>query len=459
MLRRQTLVPKLWKLAIPLACTPLLVALLVMIGGGTAAAQSEAPLAPVTIPFSTQTPKIDGACNRETEYASALVQNFLDFNDFNATVLLQADNANLYVCMIGAASDVALPGRHATVYLDTDNGQESEAQAEDLGLQVGFVVGASGPMTPTRGDGVGGYTVDPTIIGWDAKSSSTPNVDVAEWKIPLELISLNLCSGTFGISVFHQTVQVFGWPAGAVSNSPKTWAEAGLAGLDCSDLSVIKSGPQDPVPLGAQFTYTVEVTNNSKSAANNVVVTDTLPAGVAYIGYAAPGAVVCSEASGLVTCTIPAIPPNGKVVIQIFVRGTTVGTVTNKVQVSIPGTLDVTPGDNTDVVRTAIEGVSGKIAYVFRLDDVTANDFKTLLESRGFTVQLVPLPTVLATNFAVFDAIMIADDTGDLNEWPQGTPGVSAEANHIDSFNKPMIGLGEGGYAYFGKQGEADRLA
>ncbi|MBW7884799.1 MAG: hypothetical protein H3C34_19595, partial [Caldilineaceae bacterium] len=97
----------------------------------------------------------------------------------------------------------------------------------------------------------------------------------------------------------------------------------------------------------------------------------------------------------------------------------------------------------------------GKIAYVYRVDTGTANAFKALLEGKGFTVQLVPMPTVLATDFTQFDLVIIADDTGDLSQWPMGTAGVSPEANHIRSANKPMLGIGEGGYAYFGKHGQA----
>jgi hypothetical protein len=90
---------------------------------------------------------------------------------------------------------------------------------------------------------------------------------------------------------------------------------------------------------------------------------------------------------------------------------------------------------------------SGKIAYVYRHDTATAGDFKSLLEGAGFTVQLIPQSSVTATNFSAFDLTIIADDTGSLNEW--GTPAVSITP--IITPNKPIIGLGEGGYAFFGK--------
>ena len=95
----------------------------------------------------------------------------------------------------------------------------------------------------------------------------------------------------------------------------------------------------------------------------------------------------------------------------------------------------------------------GKIAYVVRIDEPTAVAFKTMLEGRGYTVQLVSIPVVMATDFTQFDLIIIADDTGSLNEWPRSVGGASPEADHIRSAVKPVLGLGEGGYAYFGKLG------
>ncbi len=91
----------------------------------------------------------------------------------------------------------------------------------------------------------------------------------------------------------------------------------------------------------------------------------------------------------------------------------------------------------------------GKIAYVFKHDAATAGDFKGLLESNGFTVQLVPLSVVTSTNFAGFSLIIIADDTGSLNTWGTG----AGQTTALASAGKPIVGLGEGGYAFFGQLG------
>ena len=92
---------------------------------------------------------------------------------------------------------------------------------------------------------------------------------------------------------------------------------------------------------------------------------------------------------------------------------------------------------------------SGKIAYVYRHDTVTAADFKALLEGAGYTVALIPQSSVTATDFSSYDLTIVADDTGDLDHW--GFP--SVDVTPIITAHKPIIGLGEGGYAFFGDAG------
>src|SRR5260370_632429 len=49
-----------------------------------------------------------------------------------------------------------------------------------------------------------------------------------------------------------------------------------------ADLSITKTAPATVV-AGNQLTYTITVTNNGPSNATNVIVTDTLPAGVNFL--------------------------------------------------------------------------------------------------------------------------------------------------------------------------------
>lgn len=114
-----------------------------------------------------------------------------------------------------------------------------------------------------------------------------------------------------------------------------------------------------------------------------------------------------------------------------------------------PGTWKQLYLDNAECRGVA---ESGRIAYVYRGDVADANSFKTLLEGAGYTVQLVPLGDVLATDFSIFDLILIAHDSGDLDTWSWGSAAVTADrVARILAPNKPILGLGEGGYAFFGE--------
>jgi uncharacterized repeat protein (TIGR01451 family) len=91
-----------------------------------------------------------------------------------------------------------------------------------------------------------------------------------------------------------------------------------------------------------------------------------------------------------------------------------------------------------------------RVAYVYNTDTASRDSFKTLLELRGFVVDLVALADVATTDFSVDQAIIIGDDTGNLSTW--GTP---TDVAVISRSSKPVVGVGEGGYAFFGKQGLA----
>ena len=88
----------------------------------------------------------------------------------------------------------------------------------------------------------------------------------------------------------------------------------------------------------------------------------------------------------------------------------------------------------------------GKLAYVYRGNKDDAATFFNLLTDEGYTVTLVDLADVLTTNFNDFDLTLIANDTGNLNVW--GTD--PAQVVQLTAPNKPILGLGEGGYAFFG---------
>ena len=127
--------------------------------------------------------------------------------------------------------------------------------------------------------------------------------------------------------------------------------------LGSADLSVTKSDSPDPVLAGNKVTYTIRVTNAGPSTAQNVVATDTLPAGTTFVsGVDGNGSTVCTLVqSDEVVCALGALNPGQtKTVLLTVLVAPSVpnGTVlTNSVTVSST-TPDPNGANNTATQQT-----------------------------------------------------------------------------------------------------------
>ena len=119
---------------------------------------------------------------------------------------------------------------------------------------------------------------------------------------------------------------------------------------DQADLLVTKDGPAT-VKVGDTFTYTLTVENLGPDTAVNVVVTDTLPAGVTFVSATTP----CTEAGGVVVCALGDFASGDLAVIEIVVTAPdTAGTLTNNAVVA-SATLDPDETNNADSFDTVVE--------------------------------------------------------------------------------------------------------
>ncbi len=110
------------------------------------------------------------------------------------------------------------------------------------------------------------------------------------------------------------------------------------------------------------------------------------------------------------------------------------------------------------IAFTAQVAQSGPIAFVYNTSGTTtAANFQSFLNSRGYPTTLFDVAGILATtDFSTFDTIIIGDETGNLNEWAGSiAPAASIlQVGVIDGSGKPVVGVGEGGYAFFSKPGQ-----
>jgi len=90
----------------------------------------------------------------------------------------------------------------------------------------------------------------------------------------------------------------------------------------------------------------------------------------------------------------------------------------------------------------------GRIAYVYNTDTTAAANFQAFLEANGWSVTLFPLSQLADVNLSGFYAIVLGHDTGSYETW--GTPEAVAA---VVAANRPVIGVEQGGYSFFGKLG------
>lgn len=116
-----------------------------------------------------------------------------------------------------------------------------------------------------------------------------------------------------------------------------------------ADVAVISTAAPDPVAVNSDLTYTITVSNNGPQSANNVVLSDTLPAGAQFIS-ASSG---CAYNVGSVSCTLGTLANGGTILVSIVIRVPNIGTANNAVSVSA-NTTDPTSANNTATSNTTV---------------------------------------------------------------------------------------------------------
>ncbi|NOZ28107.1 MAG: VWA domain-containing protein [Chloroflexi bacterium] len=104
-------------------------------------------------------------------------------------------------------------------------------------------------------------------------------------------------------------------------------------------------------------------------------------------------------------------------------------------------------GERFERYRTGSFYVRPRAAYIWREDLATAKAYKQLLESDAFVVDLIPQgDAIFKTLWRRYSLIVIGPDTGEGREW-----GTQDMVNTLLEYRIPVLGVGEGGYAFFGK--------
>jgi uncharacterized repeat protein (TIGR01451 family) len=129
------------------------------------------------------------------------------------------------------------------------------------------------------------------------------------------------------------------------------------------NLIINKTESVDPVAIGDDTVYTVEVKNSGPSFAENVTLTENFPAtGLSYQSHTISGGGTCSVVApntvgATMTCSWPGFSNNQVETVNITMRGVTKGVAANSVSVTSTETLngfETFPSDNTSTQNTTV---------------------------------------------------------------------------------------------------------
>src|SRR2546430_1437605 len=148
-----------------------------------------------------------------------------------------------------------------------------------------------------------------------------------------------------------------------------------------ADLSVTKADAPDPVAAGDNLTYTITLANPGPNDAQNVSVSDPIPANTSFVSLAQNGgpAFTCSTpavgGTGTVTCSIATLVSGATASFALVVKvnvNTPDGTVLSNTVTVTSTTTDPVPGNNSDTETTKVNAAPAPSADLSatKADDV-----------------------------------------------------------------------------------------
>ena len=303
------------------------------------------------------------------------------------TVASLAANATVTVTIVGrysAASQATTSANTGTISADTPTdpttSNNSATSVSTVSRSADLAVTMTTPGTPVRAGEEATYTVRVTNAGPSTAVNTVVTGQVPEGLDPVLGSSAGACTVTgrtvtcpVGVVAVGQVLEFSfrarvrpNTPAGPIGGTafvgsqtpdPNTANNSSSPVLNvttAANLGLTKSVTPNDLVAGGPATYTLAGTNAGPSDATALVLTDTLPAGLAITGVT-PSTGTCTTTGQTVRCTVDRLAPTGVVTVRISVdvAADATGSRTNGAGISSEVT-DPSLGDNTSAVTSAV---------------------------------------------------------------------------------------------------------
>ncbi len=142
-----------------------------------------------------------------------------------------------------------------------------------------------------------------------------------------------------------------------------------------ADLAVVQSIEPGPITAGAELRITLTVSNSGPMTATGVVLTDTLPAGSAFVS-ASRG--TYDPATNTLTAALGSLPVGGSTTVVLVIRPATAGTIFNTARVR-GNESDPSPGDNAATISVSVAPDGPRVIGLRRIGNRLILTFSTPL--------------------------------------------------------------------------------
>jgi uncharacterized repeat protein (TIGR01451 family) len=144
--------------------------------------------------------------------------------------------------------------------------------------------------------------------------------------------------------------------------------------IAAADLSVAQTASTNQVFAGNNLTYTIFVTNRGPSTATGLLITDPLPVGAAFVSAVPSAGGSASNNAGTVFATWPTLASNAVVTLNLTVRPTLAGSITNTASADAAVTDLNSANDSASVITTVIPAADLAVAQTASTNQIIAGD-------------------------------------------------------------------------------------